>query len=260
MKRYLKLWYIYSVYATQVGLQSRFGSVLLFLGKFLRFGVFLFFIYLLSSAVKDVAGYTFWQLIFIFASFNLIDITAQLFLREVYRFRGYVVTGAMDYFLIRPINPIFRFLFGGADILDLPIFIISVIFIIVSFFNIGDVNIVGVFYYLALVVNALLIALSFHILVLSIGILTTEVDNALWLYRDLTAMGRIPIDLYSQPLRTAITFILPIGVMMTFPGKALFGMLSVPLILVSFAIGISCLLLSLIIWKFSLKRYASASS
>lgn len=260
MKRYLKLWYIYSAYTTQIGLQSRFGSFLFFIGKILRFGVFLFFIYILSSAVEEVAGFTFWQLIFIFATFNLIDITSQLLLREVYRFRGYVVSGAVDYFLIRPINPIFRFLFGGADILDIPIFLISLIFIFISFLHLGDINIINVVYYISLVFNAFLIALSFHILILSMGILTTEVDNALWLYRDLTAMGRIPVDLYSQPLRSVITFLIPIGVMMTFPGKALFGMLSIQLFILSFLIGVFCLVTSIFIWKFSLKRYSSASS
>ena len=260
MKRYLRLWYLYSVYSTQIGLQSRFGALLFVIGKFLRFGMFLFFIYILSSAVQEIAGYTFWQMIFIFATFNLIDVSTQLFLREVYRFRSYVVSGEIDYFLVRPIMPIFRFLFGGADALDIPLFITSVVFLIVSLFNIGDVSLPGLFLYLLLIFNAFLIALAFHIFILSVGILTTEVDNTLWLYRDLMSMGRIPIDIYKNPLRTVITFAIPIGIMVTFPAQAVFGTLLPNLVVISFVIGMSFFLFAALSWRFAIRRYSSASS
>lgn len=260
MKKYLKLWYIYSLYSSQVGLQSRFGALLFLIGKFLRFGIFLFFIYVLSSEVKDIAGYTFWQMIFVFATFNLVDISSQLLLREVYRFRSYVVTGSLDYFLIRPISPIFRFLFGGADILDIPIFITSIIFLFISLSQLGNLPLTGMIVYFSLVINALLIALSFHIFVLAVGILTTEVDNTLWLYRDLLQMGRIPTDLYTQPIRGIITFAIPVGVMITFPAHAAFGLLPANLIVISFLVGVSFLFLGYGSWRFALKRYSSASS
>lgn len=260
MKRYLKIWYLYSVYSTQVGLQSRFGAILFVIGKFLRFGLFLFFIFILSSSVKEISGYNFWQMIFIFATFNLLDVCAQLFLREVYHFREYVITGSIDYFLVRPIKPIFKFLFGGADVLDVPLFIVSLIFLIISFFNVGEVSISGIFLFLMLLINALLIALSFHIFILSIAILTTEIDNTLWLYRDLISMGKIPIDLYRDPIRSIITFAIPVGIMVTFPAKAMFGSLSLQLIILSFLVGLSFLTVSSLSWRFALKRYSSASS
>lgn len=260
MKKYLKIWYMYAAYSAQVSLQSRFGAILYLIGKFIRFGLFLFFIYLLSSAVEKVAGYTVWQMIFVFATFNLIDVTAQIVLREVYRFRGYVISGSMDYFLVRPIAPIFRFLFGGADVLDLPMLIFSVGFLIFAFLNIGNLTLVGFIGYFTLVINALLIALAFHIFVLAVGILTSEVDNSLWLYRDLTSMGRIPVDLYKEPIRGIITFAIPIGIMITFPAKSAFGTLDPLFIIVAFIIGISSFILGILSWKFALKRYSSASS
>lgn len=260
MRKYIKLWYLYSIYSTQVGLQSRLGAVLFLLGKFIRFGVFFFFIYIISNRVKDVAGYSFWQMIFVFATFNLVDTSSQLFLREVYRFRSYVVSGSLDYFLIRPIIPIFRFLFGGADILDVPLLIVSIIFVIFSFLKLNNPDTSNIIIYIVLIFNSLLIALSFHIFVLAIGILTAEVDNALWLYRDLTQMGRIPTDLYTKPIQGIITFAIPIGIMITFPAKALFGILSLKFIFLAFLVGILFLITSYSSWKYAIKRYSSASS
>lgn len=260
MKRYLKLWYMYSVFTTQTALESRFGAILFTIGKFLRFGLFFSFIFIIASSVQEIGGYTFWQMIFVFATFNLVDITTQLFLREVYRFRGYVTSGNLDYFLVRPISPIFRFLFGGSDILDVPLFILSIIFLFISLYMIGGTTITGSIIYILLIFNAFIIALSFHLFVLAVGILTTEVDNALWLYRDLTAMGRIPVTFYTQPVQALITFAIPVGIMITFPAEAVFGSLQGYLLIISFIVGIAFLLLGSLSWRFAIKRYSSASS
>lgn len=260
MIRYLKLWYLWSIYSAEIALQSRFGALLFVIGKFIRFGLFLFFIILISHRVQVIGGYTLWQVIFLYATFNFIDTLAQFFLREVYRFRYYIVTGEMDYHLVRPVSPLLRSLFGGGDILDLPLLVVSVIFLIFSATQIGPIGLLHIGIYLTLLINALLIALAFHIIVLSLGILTTEVENTLWLYRDLTAMGRIPIDLYKEPIRWVITFIIPVGVMMTFPVKAILGSLSLGLILLSIALSFCLLVVSLYSWKFALRRYSSASS
>lgn len=260
MTRYFKIWALMALFASQVAFQSRFGAIFFILGKFLRFALFLFFLMIISSKVSNVSGFSLWEIILFFATFNLVDILSQFFLREVYRFRFYVVSGDFDYFLVKPISPLFRSLFGGSDILDLPLLILSIILIIYSIANLPVITLIGVLKFLFLIVNASIIALSFHIFVLSMGILTTEVDNTLWLYRDLTQMARIPVDVYREPLRTLITFVIPIGVMITFPAKALLGLLTFGGILISLSIGIISLLLSSMFWQFALKRYSSASS
>ncbi len=260
MKRYFRLWYLYSVYSTQIGLQSRFGAILFMIGKFLRFGMFLFFILILSTTVKEIAGYTLWQMIFIFATFNFIDVTSQLVFREVYHFRNYVVNGEIDYFLIRPVIPLFKFLFGGADVLDLPLFFVSIGLLIISVIQIGNITMEGISLYILLLVNSFVIVTALNILILSVGILTTEVDNTLFLYRDLISMGRVPINLYKSPLRGIITFIIPIGLMITFPAQAAFGTLLPQLVIVSLVIGIFFFVFASFSWRFSLRRYSSASS
>lgn len=260
MKRYFKIFFIWSSYSAEIALQSRFGAILFIMGKFIRFGFFLFFIIIISSRVKAVGGYSLWQMIFLYSTFNFIDVFTQLFLREVYRFRSYVVSGNLDYYLVRPISPLARFLFGGADILDLPLLIISIGLLIYSALHIGGIIPLNILTYVILITNSLVIAFSFHMIVLALGILTSEVDNTLWLYRDLTTMGRFPIDIYKEPIRWMITFIIPVGIMMTFPVKALLGILSPALILFSVLISLAFVVFGYSSWKFAIRRYSSASS
>ncbi len=260
MKRYFEIWYNLALNSFQSSLQSRFGASIFVIGKLLRFFLTLSFILLISTKTKVIVGYNLWQMVLFFATFNLIDVSAQFFFREVYRFRTQVIKGEFDYTLLSPISPLFRSLMGGTDILDLPILLISIILVVYSAEKLGNVNFTGVISYVLLLVNGFLIALSFHVFVLGMGIITTVVDNILWLYRDLTQMGRVPIDVYREPLRAIITFIVPVGIMMTFPGKALIGLLSVEGLITAFVVGISTFLLSLLFWKYSLRHYSSASS
>lgn len=258
--KYIKIWWKLTMYTANIALQSRFGAVMFILGKFLRFLFFFFFLILLGSKTKTIANYSLWQMILFFATFNLIDTLAQFSFREVYRFRTYVVNGLLDYILCKPISPLFRSLFGGSDILDVPLLFMSLVFLSVAALNIGNLTLQGLFFYVLLIFNAFIIALAFHIFVLSLAILTTEIDSTLFLYRDLTQMGRIPIDIYKEPLRGIITFFIPVGIMMTFPSYALLGLLSWQGFFISLGIGIVFFYASIQFWQYALRKYSSASS
>lgn len=260
MRRYFKIWWALTLKSTQIAFSSRFGALLFISGKILRFFLILSLIILIASKTQVIAGYTLWQMILFYATFNLVDTLTQFLLREVYRFRFYVVSGDFDYFLVKPFSPLLKSLFGGCDVLDLPMIVLSVILLITSITHLGSVTLIGIVSYLILVLSGLTIALAFHIIVLAMGILTTEVDNTIMLYRDLTQMGRFPVDIYRAPVSWVITFILPVGIMMTYPAKALMGVLSSYGIIISITVSSTFLILSLKFWQFSIKRYTSASS
>lgn len=260
-KKYLRVWWKMTMAIFQADLANRLAAFLLIFGKVLRFLFFLGFLILLMGRIKTLAGYDLGQVIFFFLTFNLIDITVQLFLRGVYHFRPLIVSGNFDLLLIKPLHPIFSSLASHADVLDLITFIPLVGYMI-FFITSGQITttFLGIILYCLLLIGAFLIALALHILVLAVGILTTEVDHLIWIYRDLTGMGRFPLDIYREWLRNFLIFVVPVGVIMTFPAKALMGLLSWPWVIFSFSLAGILLFLSLRFWNFALRRYSSASS
>src|SRR5438094_67098 len=78
-------------------------------------------------------------------------------------------------------------------------------------------------WYALLMFNGMLIAMAIHIAVAALAVLTQEMENTIWLYRDLMALGRFPSDIYTQPMRGIITYVFPIAVMISFPAKAYLG-------------------------------------
>lgn len=260
MIKYLKVWWIFAKNSIQIQLVYRLGILFFLLAKLLRFGIFIFFIVILVGQTSVLAGYNLDQTIFFFLSFNLVDILAQLFFREVYRFRQAVITGSFDFYLIRPINSLFRSLAAGPDILDF-ITLIPLIWAIIYYTNkLGINNPEGIIVYIFLIVVAFVISLSFHILVLSLAVTTTEIDHAVLVYRDIMGLGRFPIDIYKEPIRGFLTFLIPVGIMTSFPAKSLLGLISPLMILYAATFSLVLFLISLKVWNFAVRSYSSASS
>lgn len=256
---YFTIWTRLTLSSFQTAFISRLSAFIFTFGKTLRFVFFMLIVILVVTRTKSLAGYTLDQSLVFFLTFNVIDTLTQLLFRDVYRFRPKVVSGEFDYTLLKPVNPLFTVLFGGADPLDL-VMLFPYLGLLGFFISRVSFSPVTFSLFLLLTVNAFFISTAFHIFVLGLGIITTEVDHTVMIYRDIAAMARFPVDIYREPLRAFITFVVPIGIMMTFPPKALFGILSSGYIIGSLIIGIVFVFLSLKFWRYALTQYTSASS
>lgn len=262
MKQYLKIWIKWAQASLIIVLGTyRLSSLLFLLGKIIRFLFLLLAILIFVGKAEGLAGYSLNQAVLFFLVFNLVDILSQFLFRGLYWFRARLVSGQFDYALLRPLNPLFDVLFSHPDPLDLitlPLLIGLMVLFIVK--NNLIVNPISAILFSALLINGFVLAFSFHVLTAAFGIITLEVDHLIWIYRDLTQMARIPVDVYAPLIRGFLTFIIPVGIMITFPARALIGLLSWEGVVLSFVVSGLFLLGSLSFWEFALSRYTSASS
>jgi len=254
-----KIWVLMAKNSLLVWLASSSSLPLFLLGKIIRYIFYFGFLYFLVGQTKGLAGYESNQILFFTATYVLIDTLAQFFFRSVYSFRPLVISGDLDLILVKPVNALFRVLMGGPDPVDL-ITIPPIIAVVVYIGFLLSPSLLQIFYYILLIINGLLIATAFHVLVLSFGIITLEIDHSIMIYRDLTSMGRLPVDIYKEPLKGILTFLIPVGVMMTLPAKALMGLVNPLGIISTLIFGFALLMLSFKFWNFALKKYSSASS
>src|SRR3989344_6011238 len=228
--------------------------LLIFLfGKLVRYTFSFGFLYFLVKGTNGFLGYSQNQVLFFTATYILVDTIAQFFFRNVYSFRPMVISGDFDLVLVKPLNALFRVLLGGPDPIDL-ITIPPIIFVAIWIGSLLHPTLFQILSYIILLVNGLLIAAAFHIFVLGFGIITLEVDHMVMIYRHITAMGRFPVDIYQEPLRGVLTYLVPIGLMTTFPAKAFFGMLSFKGYFLMLLFGLVLFVLSLRFWNFALKK------
>lgn len=148
---------------------------------------------------------------------------------------------------------------GGADVIDL-ITIPPLYFAVIYVGHLLSPTPFQVFLYIILILAGLLIATAFHIIVMSLGIITFEVDHTIMIYRDVTNMGRFPTDIYKEPLKSALTYLIPVAIMMSLPAKALMGLASSISVFIALLLAFLFMFSSLRFWNFALKKYSSASS
>jgi ABC-2 type transport system permease protein len=81
-----------------------------------------------------------------------------------------------------------------------------------------------------------------------------------WIFDAVFQMARYPVGLYPGWLRLALTWVMPVGVMTTVPAQALAGELSARMLIGSVALATALLVGASALFRFGLRRYASASS
>lgn len=257
MKKYIKVWLTTSLLSMQTSLQNRVAALLFTLGKFVRFFLFLYFLTIIHTHVDRVASYSLEQMITFFLIFNLVDLFGQLFFRGIYWFREQIVSGEFDFRLVKPMSSLFQVLTRQTDILDLPLLVL----VIVMLSRQGiTLDLSGWVMVLGIVIAAVIIITAIHILVAALGVVSTEVDHTIMIYRDLSQMARFPIDIYTELIRGFLTFVVPIGLAFTLPAKALLGIVTPDVVVLSMLASIIVLSISLVTWRYSLRLYTSASS
>jgi ABC-2 type transport system permease protein len=256
---YWKIWSKIAQYGLAETFLNRWTNMLFFVGKSIRFGMQLLFLLLLQRNIQGIAGYTTNQVVIFFLTYQFLDTLTQIFFRGVYLFSWQVRSGELDFYLSKPLNPLFRILTGKPDLID-TFFLIPTT--VVSFWLISQmqlhVTLSQALLYGALLLNGFMIATALHILVICMGVLTTEVDNVVMLYRDMTSLSRFPVDIYREPFRTVLFYVIPVGLMITVPAQVLLNLQPSLNILLTLLFGAGFFFFSLRAWSYSVKRYTSA--
>ena len=81
-----------------------------------------------------------------------------------------------------------------------------------------------------------------------------------WVFDAIFQMARYPVGLYPGWLQLILTWVVPVGVMTTVPAQALTGDLSARMLVGSMALAATLLVGASALFRFGLRRYASASS
>ncbi len=81
-----------------------------------------------------------------------------------------------------------------------------------------------------------------------------------WVFDSLFQLARYPVELYPGWLQLVLTWVVPVGIMTTVPAQALAGSLSIGQLLGSLALALLLFVGASALFRFGLRRYASASS
>jgi ABC-2 type transport system permease protein len=87
-----------------------------------------------------------------------------------------------------------------------------------------------------------------------------RLDNLVYLFGAVFDFARWPVTVFKGFFRLFFTFVIPLGVMTTYPAQALLGTLSAQTAVASIGGSLLFSLLARAVWTRALGRYTSASS
>lgn len=119
----------------------------------------------------------------------------------------------------------------------------------------GDLALAGL-----LLIAGFAVLHALYTLAVSSSFWFVRVDNLSYLLQTGLEAGRWPVAFYRGAVRFALTFLLPVGIMTTWPALAIRGLLTAEGVLGALAVAATFLVIGRLTWKYAVRRYSSASS
>lgn len=262
MRRYLNLLSLFARNSLQVALEYRvdFLVSLLQSGFWLVWGVAGTLIFFRFTG--SLGGYNFPQALLVVGLFRVFEGIIDGVMRpNITRIVEYIQKGTLDFVLLKPVDSQFMASLRQINLLTIPDFIIGAGLIGYGLWaerhlpSVGELLAFGL-----LLVCGTLLAYSLWMLLTTTAFWLVRVENIAELLTAIYETGRFPVTAFGTVVRIALTFVVPIAFMTTFPAAALLGKLE-PLYLVLAPVMAAALLLaSRAFWRFALRSYTSASS
>ncbi len=235
------------------------SSTLFIMGKFLNYIFTLVVIFAIFRQTPNINGYNLNQAVIFVLVYNLAESITQFLFRSIYSFRPVLVRGDFDLDLLKPLPSFFRPLLSGPDFLDLPLIIIQSLTLIYYLVRYNILlSYTSVLLFIVLLSLSVITAFFLFLAIAAFCILTTEIDNLVWLYRSLMRSSTIPTDVYHGVFRFILDFVVPVTIISTVPAKSLLGLLAPEI--TAYVIGYILIFcpLSWLFWKYSISTYTSA--
>jgi ABC-2 type transport system permease protein len=256
---YLELWK--NSVTREMGFKSNF--ILWIIVELLWFGLQLAFFNVIYSHTDSIAGWSRWQVVLLVGSSHFIQQLFQaFFLTNCVNLSELVRTGKLDFMLLLPVNT--RFLVSLRTV-DLGGFINAASALAVMAFAIHKLQItpsgVQLIVFALLVIFGILLHYSLMMILASSAFYTVRAQGVVWGYYQIFNLARMPDTAFRGLFRAVFTYVLPVTLISNVPARTLLQTLNSPTrALLLLAIGVSWFVISEFVWRFSLRRYTSASS
>ncbi len=227
------------------------------------FGLQLAFVGVIFTQTRTVGTWTVWQVVLLTGTSNFIqEIYQAFFLVNCTNLSELVRTGKMDFLLLLPVNT--RFIVSTRQV-DLPSFANAAFALCVMTFAAHKLGlhptVVQLLGFGALCVTGLLVHYSLMFMLASVSFWTVRAQGIVWGYFNLFNIARMPDEAFRGVFKAVFTFALPVLLVSNVPVRVLADKLTSPVALLALVgLGIVWALISEWFWRFSIRRYTSAST
>ncbi|RPJ49751.1 MAG: hypothetical protein EHM21_06385 [Chloroflexi bacterium] len=216
----------------------------------------------------DLAGWTIWEIVFLYSLWVTGSSVYNLLFVHLYELDEYLAQGSFDTFLIRPISPFLLLVTGEVNVGGVADVIFGLAGLSMAMANLKvQFDVVQWMYLGIMLVSAALIQLGITLALSSVAFWTTR-SNAL-----LQAAGQLqwnmtqqyPLEMFGRGFRALVTCVIPFAFLNYYPARWLLGKTAPgdPWYILSFLSPLVAMVLlgfAGVVWQKGIRRYSSTGS
>lgn len=214
------------------------------------------------SQTRSLAGWSYGETVVLLGTFQIVTGLIQALVEPGLTWFGQQVQdGRFDDILVRPAPSVFLVSLCRADPVSLSQVAMGVVVLVLGITELGHSP--GPARYLAWLLLLAAGSVSMwacRVLVSSVALWALGSGQAEIAFSSLWQLGRYPSTIYKPPVRFALTYLLPIGLMSTFPARALAKGAGAGVLVPAALVATGSVVLVQVVWRTGLKRYRGATS
>lgn len=213
------------------------------------------------SHVERLAGWRFGEAVIVLGIFMIVNGLLLTFIEpNLEWFAEKLRTGMLDDVLLKPVPSIFLTSFATSRPWSLVDVLMGVIVAAYGLVSLGaPITAGGVAGSVALVCVGVIAAWAIRLACATVTFWALGLELSVFWYAPWT-LGRYPVDAYGRVARTALTYILPVAFVSTFPARALTRGASAELLAAGLLTAVIMSAGVGLLWRAGLRRYTSATS
>jgi ABC-2 type transport system permease protein len=262
MRRYLRLLGIFyrSALAGELEYRLNFWSNLGLSFFWLTWAAFSVRVYFVHS--QSIAGWRYEELLIVMGLFFAMNGFRQLFLEpNLSRMSEYIREGTLDYVLTKPVDSQFLVSFRYLGVFNWSDPLLGLGLAGFGLWRMGLApSASGVAQFVLLLLAGAAMLYGFNLILQTLTIWLVNLQEADTIIMGLLETGRFPVTFYRGWLRLALTFVVPVAFMTTYPAQALLGRLAPWVTPVALALAAALVVAASLFWRFALRHYSGASA
>ncbi|MDO7905912.1 ABC-2 family transporter protein [Paenibacillus sp. JX-17] len=185
----------------------------------------LVFLWVIYDRIPDIQGWTFWEVVFMYAMIFLTEGIGSLFFEGTWRMGGLVNRGELDRYLLRPVPVVLQIFCTGIGINGLGNLVIGGILVWQSLLHAGMIWTPGkLAVTLLLVLTAMAIRVAINFAGNSAAFWIKNAGNAFPLMvHSLSDLAKYPLTLFHTGIQVFISVVVPYAFISFFPATYVFG-------------------------------------
>jgi len=260
--RHLRLIWLFARLGIQNNAAYRFDFFMRLVVSFVQMAGELVGLWIIFSNTRSLAGWNAYQVLVLLGVFRFMTGVIGLVIAPNMRLiMEDVRNGTLDFVLTKPVNSQFYASFRQIVIWRLIDLALGVGLATFGGLHLAAQMSVGrVLLFLLMLGLGATVIYSFWLILATAAFWFTRIDNMEMVFWNVFEAGRYPVDIYRPWVRWALTYLVPLAFLITFPAGALAGKTGAGALLAAMLVAPVTLLGASLFWRYGLRHYSGASA